>query len=84
LLLLRAGGYLRIVGELRKLGISVSATLVRKALAAAGPPPAPQRARLSWRSFLRQQVDGVAPRDGGRSFFRGRTPTRYNGSMIKL
>jgi putative transposase len=45
-------GYVRIVGELRKLGINVSATLVRSVLAAAGVPPAPQRDRLSWRSFL--------------------------------
>jgi putative transposase len=45
-------GYLRIVGELRKLGIAVSATSVRNILASAGLPPAPQRDRQSWRSFL--------------------------------
>ena len=39
-------GYVRIVGELRKLGIEVSATLVRNVLADAGLPPAPQRDRL--------------------------------------
>jgi putative transposase len=49
-------GYVRIVGELRKLGISVSATLVRNVLAGAGVPPAPQRAHLSWRAFLRQHA----------------------------
>jgi putative transposase len=49
-------GYLRIVGELRKLGIDVSATLVRNMLRAAGVPPAPQRDRLDWRSFLRQHA----------------------------
>lgn len=49
-------GYLRIVGELRKLGIDVSATLVRNVLRAAGLPPAPQRDRLNWRSFLRQHA----------------------------
>jgi putative transposase len=48
-------GYVRIVGELRKLGIDVSATLVRNVLADAGLPPAPLRDRLSWRSFLRAQ-----------------------------
>src|SRR5207247_10775934 len=32
-------GYVRIVGELRKLGIDVSATLVRNILRAAGVPP---------------------------------------------
>jgi hypothetical protein len=35
-------GYLRIVGELRKLGIAVSATSVRNILARAGLRPAPQ------------------------------------------
>jgi putative transposase len=47
-------GYVRIVGELRKLGITASATLVRNVLARAGIPPAPERAAFSWRSFLRQ------------------------------
>ena len=49
-------GYVRIVGELRKLGIDVSATLVRNLLKAAGVPPAPQRGQLDWRSFLRAQA----------------------------
>jgi putative transposase len=39
--------YLRIVGELRKLGITVSATSVRNLLAQAGLPPAPERDRHS-------------------------------------
>ena len=34
-------GYVRFVGELRKLGIGVSATLVRNILRNAGIPPAP-------------------------------------------
>jgi transposase InsO family protein len=34
----------------------VSATTVRKVLIEAGVPPAPERARLSWRAFLRQQA----------------------------
>jgi transposase InsO family protein len=49
-------GYVRIVGELRKLGIDVSATLVRSVLRNAGIPPAPQRGQLDWRSFLRQHA----------------------------
>jgi putative transposase len=49
-------GYVRIVGELRKLGIRVSATLVRNVLRAAGVPPAPQRGRPDWGSFLRQHA----------------------------
>jgi putative transposase len=49
-------GYVRIVGELRKLGVDVSATLVRNVLSAAGVPPAPRRDRLAWRSFVRQHA----------------------------
>jgi putative transposase len=52
-------GYVRIVGALRKLGISVSATLVRSVLADAGIPPAPERDRQSWRTFLRQQGESI-------------------------
>jgi putative transposase len=44
---------------LRKLGITVSATLVRNVLACAGVPPAPQRAASSWRSFLRQHGNAI-------------------------
>ena len=52
-------GYLRIVGELRKLGITVSATSVRSILAKAGLPPAPQRERKSWRVFLRAHGESI-------------------------
>jgi len=52
-------GYQRIAGELKSLGLASSATTVRKVLAAAGVPPAPDRARQSWRSFLRQQAASV-------------------------
>jgi hypothetical protein len=52
-------GYVRIVGELRKLGIMVSATLLRNVLARAGVPPAPTRASSSWRSFLRRHGDSI-------------------------
>jgi putative transposase len=52
-------GYRRIVGELRGLGITLSATSIRSILAAARLPPAPQRDGLSWRQFLRQQADGI-------------------------
>jgi putative transposase len=49
-------GYQRIAGELKSLGLAVSPTTVRKVLACAGVPPAPERAAQSWRSFLRQQA----------------------------
>lgn len=49
-------GYRRIVGELNGLGVTVSATTARSVLIEAGVPPAPERAGLSWRVFLRQQA----------------------------
>jgi putative transposase len=49
-------GYRRIVGELNGIGVAVSATTVRTVLLEAGMPPAPDRAGLSWRAFLRQQA----------------------------
>jgi hypothetical protein len=52
-------GYLRIAGELRKLGIAVSASSVRTILTSAGPPPAPRRAAQSWRNFLRAHGESI-------------------------
>jgi putative transposase len=52
-------GYLRIVGELRKLDIRVSATSVRNILTRAGLPPAPQRDRQSWRGFLHAHGESI-------------------------
>lgn len=52
-------GYQRIVGEMRKLGITVSAISVRNILAAAVLPPAPQRDQQSWRSFLRAHGESI-------------------------
>ncbi|MGH3033448.1 MAG: hypothetical protein ACRDON_02690 [Gaiellaceae bacterium] len=49
-------GYRRIVGELRALGVTVSATSVRAILARHGLPPAPERDDRSWRDFLRQHA----------------------------
>jgi hypothetical protein len=46
-------GYPRIVGELKGLGIAVSATTVRAWLRAAGLGPAGQRQGMTWREFLR-------------------------------
>jgi putative transposase len=56
-------GYKRIVGELKGLGISVSATSVRKVLLAAGLQPAPERMHSSWRGFLRAQAASVLASD---------------------
>ncbi len=52
----QAWGYRRIVGELRGLGFSVSARSVRAILIRQRLPPAPERDRLNWRPFLRQQA----------------------------
>jgi len=53
-------GYVRIVGELRKLGIDVSATLVRNVLARAGVPPAPQRDQLNLPGGLLHEYEAAA------------------------
>ncbi len=52
-------GYQRIRGELLKLGHRVSATAIRALLRRHSVPPAPQRARLSWRAFLHAHAAGV-------------------------
>jgi putative transposase len=52
-------GYPRIAGELRKLGIVVSASSVRNILTRAGLPPAPRRDAQSWRSFLRSHRESI-------------------------
>ncbi len=52
-------GYLRIVGECRKLGLTVSATTVRKVLRRHRLGPAPRTTGPSWSEFLRAQAAGT-------------------------
>ncbi len=52
-------GYQRIRGERRKLGHEVSATAIQATLRRGGVPPAPRRAGLSWRAFLRAHAGAV-------------------------
>ena len=52
-------GYLRIVGELRKLGVVVSATSVRNVLRRHRLKPAPRRSGPTWTEFLRAQASGT-------------------------
>ncbi len=52
-------GYIRIQGELRKLGIHVGATTIRRILLKEGLGPAPRRAGPSWSEFLRAQAQGI-------------------------
>ena len=56
-------GYLRIVGEARKLGVMVSATSVRSILRRHGLGPAPRRGGPSWVEFLRAQAAGTVATD---------------------
>ena len=51
-------GYVRIQGELRKLGIRVGATSIKRLLVREGLGPAPRRGP-SWGEFLRSQADGM-------------------------
>jgi putative transposase len=52
-------GYKRIHGELVGLGIPLAASSVWNLLRRHGIEPAPRRASVSWREFLRQQAAGI-------------------------
>jgi hypothetical protein len=52
-------GYMRIQGELKGLGIIVSATTVATVLRSAGLAPAPRRIGPSWSEFLRAQAHSL-------------------------
>ena len=52
-------GYQRIAGELRGLGVLISATTVRELVKTAGIGPAGQRGGISWRQFIRGQAHSV-------------------------
>ena len=56
-------GYLRIVGELKKLGVSVSKTSVAAVLRRRGLPPAPRRHGPTWSQFLSAQAKGIVATD---------------------
>ena len=56
-------GYLRIVGELKKLGVTVSNTSVATVLRRHGLPPAPRRAGPTWSEFLSAQAKGIVVTD---------------------
>jgi putative transposase len=76
-------GYRRIQGEFKKLGVSVSATTIRTVLRGNGLGPAPRRASVTWRAFLRAQAAGIVAVD----FFTVETvrlTTLYVLFMIEL
>ena len=56
-------GYLRIVGELKKLGVTVSKTSVAMVLRRQGLPPAPRCEGPTWSEFLSAQAQGIVPTD---------------------
>ncbi len=56
-------GYRRIQGELKKLGVLVSATSIRTVLLANGLRPAPRRPSTTWRAFLQAQAAGIVATD---------------------
>ena len=58
----RSWGSVRIQGELRKLGIWVGATSVRRVLRRHGLGPAPRRGP-TWAEFLRAQAEGILATD---------------------
>ena len=56
-------GYQRIQGELRHLGVRVSATAIRTTLRRHGLGPTPRPTATTWRAFLRQQAAGIVACD---------------------
>ena len=56
-------GYQRIKGELLRLGVRVSATVIRTTLRCHRLGPAPRPTTTTWRAFLRQQAAGVVACD---------------------
>src|SRR6266511_1792311 len=56
-------GYMRIQGELKGLGIGVSATTIATVLRSAGLGPAPRRIGPSWSEFLRAQAHSLVAGD---------------------
>ncbi len=54
-----AWGYLRIKGELRKLGYQLSASTIRRVLRKNRLPPAPRRGGTTWSKFLRAHTGAI-------------------------
>lgn len=69
-----AWGYVRIAGELKKLGHKVSPSYVRDLLKKHGLPPSPDRKGLSWKQFIQTSLEVTWAAD----FFTGEVWT-YSG-----
>jgi putative transposase len=71
-------GYMRIAGELKKLGVAISATSVRNVLRAHRLFPAPRRNGPTWEQFIRTQARGILATD----FFS--VDTVFGGTLYVL
>src|SRR6266446_1323749 len=56
-------GYVRITGELKKLGHHISPSCVRDLLKKHGLPPCPLRKGLSWKQFIQTHMECCVPRE---------------------
>jgi len=56
-------GYVRIKGELKKLGIALAASTIRTIPLKEGIGPAPRRVGPNWRQFLKAQAQGIVACD---------------------
>ena len=56
-------GYLRLKGELRKLGLEISASTIRRVLRQYRIPPARRRSALTWRGFLAAHASTIIATD---------------------
>jgi len=74
-------GYLRIAGELKGLGIVVSATTVRAWLRAAGLGPVGKRREMTWREFIGRIVRACWPSTSSRSRPSGRSDSTSSSSL---
>ena len=77
----RQMGYVRITGELKKLGRDVSASTVANILKKHGLPPAPRRQGLPWKMFLQSHLPVAWAAD---FFYRRSLDRQRPGHLLRL